>query len=474
MMAESRSDTTVVVVGGGLAGMAAAAALVTRGFVAAGGGVTLVEARRQVGGRAASFEDPAAGDLVDACQHVALGCCTNFLDLCRQTGIAGRFRRDQTLWFIGPDGVRAACRAWRFLPAPLHLLPLLGSMRHFSIADKLNLALGMLAIARPVGRAEDPGDRGVLAWLEAAGQRQRVIELFWRPVIESAVGESLELVALAAARKVIVDGFLAHASAIELHVPLEPLGSLFGGGLAGWLADQGVAIETGTTATEITRTAAGSIGSVAVQGVGGSLKEIRCRGCILAVPWKQAARLVPDVVPVAAASFAGSPITAVHLWFDRQVVDLPHAVLVGRLSQWVFRPDDSDGGGYCQVVISASRSLAGMDRQEVVDRVVAELKEVFPAARAATLQRARVVTDPTAVLSVRPGVDRCRPVSATAVPGLFLAGDWTATGWPSTMEGAVRSGRLAADAALEFLGQPGSTLVPDLPRNPLIRLLAGP
>lgn len=473
MTTERRSEERVVVVGGGLAGLAAAAAMVTAGYATSAGRVRLVESRRSVGGRAASFEDPARRELVDACQHVALGCCTNFLDLCRRTGIIDRFRRDDTLWFIGEDGSRAACRAWRWLPAPLHLLPLLGTMPHFTIPEKINLAHGMLAIARAPQAASAMHGRGVLDWLESTGQHPRVVELFWRPVIESAVGESLELVAFAPARKVIVDGFLSHPSAIDLHVPREPLGTIFGEGLAGWLSGRGVSIETGVTATSLERSRADGVFAVTVQHAGGAEERIACRACILAVPWRQAAKLVPDIVPADANSLVGSPITAVHLWFDRPVVDLPHAVLVGRLSQWVFRPDDTSGNGYCQVVISASRGIAGVDRQDVVDRVVADLREVFPAARRAKLLASRVVTDPTAVLSVRPGVESFRPATDTTTPGLFLAGDWTATGWPSTMEGAVRSGRLAAEAALRWIGNPCPSIVPDLPKNAVVRLLLG-
>jgi zeta-carotene desaturase len=143
---------------------------------------------------------------------------------------------------------------------------------------------------------------------------------------------------------------------------------------------------------------------------------------------------------------------------------------VGRVSQWVFR---GDAPGHCQVVISASRDLLGGDRDAVLDRVVGEIRDVFPAARDARLLESRIVTDPTAVLSVRPGVEAVRPAARSAVPGLFLAGDWTATGWPSTMEGAVRSGRAAAEALAAAAGRPLRALVDDLPRGLLVRLLAG-
>jgi squalene-associated FAD-dependent desaturase len=466
----STSDLTgrphVVVIGGGLAGLSAAASLSSADIR-----VTVLEARRRAGGRAASFEDPVAGGLVDACQHVAMGCCTNFLDLCRQAGLADALRRDRTLWFIGPDGDRAACTPSRMLPAPLHLAPLLLGMRHFSFREKLSLGLGMLKLARyrePAGNDTVPSRDTALAWLRGVGQPERVIRLFWQPVLESALGESIDLVSTAAARKVAVDAFLAHRDAADLFVPTEPLGSLFGERLVGWLQRRGVTVESGWSVTAIERGADGR--AVAVRCGDGRLP---CDAAIVALPWRQAARVVPDLVPAADERLAGSPITAVHLWFDRDCIDLPHAVLVGRVSQWVFRPDTVEGRqpGYCQVVISASRGLLGGDRDAVLDAVVAELRQTFPRAREAVLVDARVVTDPTAVLSVRPGVDAFRPAAVTAVPNLFLAGDWTATGWPSTMEGAVRSGRLAAGAAGRHMGRPVAPLTADLAKNPVVSLL---
>ena len=452
----------IAIVGGGLAGLAAAAAL-----IGSGARVTILEARRRAGGRAASFEDPVAGGLVDACQHVAMGCCTNFIDLCREVGLAAALRCDRTLWFIGPDDRRAACTPSRLLPAPLHLAPLLFGMRHFSLREKAALGLGMLRLAR-WRPGPDSARPTALEWLRGIGQPDAVIRLFWQPVIESALGESIDLVDVAAARKVAVDGFLAHREAADLFVPTVPLGALFGERLVAWLTDRGVAVEAGRSVTALVRDPAGSIAAAVADGA-----PLPCDAAILAVPWKAAARLVPDIVPPADDRFAGSPITAVHLWFDRDCIDLPHAVLVGRVSQWIFRPDDGPRG-YCQVVISASRGLLDGDRDRLRDTVVAEVRSAFPAAREAALLDSRIVTDPTAVLSVRPGVDAVRPLARTAVSNLFLAGDWTATGWPSTMEGAVRSGRLAAVAAAERLGIPCRGLAADLPRGPLVRgLLAG-
>ena len=193
------------------------------------------------------------------------------------------------------------------------------------------------------------------------------------------------------------------------------------------------------------------------------------------------------MLPPVDESFVGSPITAVHLWFDRQIFDLPHAVLVGRVSQWVFQGDKEhiekdekpSGGGkegmahHCQVVISASRGLCDGNREHLLETVVAELREIFPEAQAARLIRSRVVTDPTAVLSVRPGIDTVRPSARTPIQNLFLAGDWTQTGWPSTMEGAVRSGRHAASVLIGSMNGTERPVVEDLRKNAVIRLFVG-
>ena len=460
----SQAPHNVIIVGGGLAGLAAATALVDTECT-----VTILESRRHVGGRAASFEDPVGGGLVDACQHVAMGCCTSFLSFCMQTGIADFLRCDRTLFFIGPDGSRTACTPSRVLPAPLHLLPLMFSMNHFSMLQRIQLGVGMIRLARL--RLND-SDRRLTAsdWLKRTQQPTKVVEYFWRPVLESALGENVDLVSVQAAQKVIVDGFLAHRTAADLYVPTLPLGELFGKRVAQWLDDHGVVLKTSSAVTDIRRQSDGQLDSVVCGN-----EEYPCDAMILAVPWRQAGRLVPDLVPAADESLTGSPITAIHLWFDRPVIDLPHAVFLGFTSQWVFQADASHGteSGYCQVVISASRGLFEGDRDVLLEKVLDEIRSAFPKARNAKLLNSRVVTDPTAVLSVRPGVDSVRPTANTSVNNMFLAGDWTATGWPSTMEGAVRSGRVAAEALRDYLGLPNGRCVVDQRKNLLVRFLLG-
>ncbi len=203
---------------------------------------------------------------------------------------------------------------------------------------------------------------------------------------------------------------------------------------------------------------------------------------MLAVPWSKVGSIVSE--PIAAgwpalADFrciSSSPITGVHLWFDRAITQLPHAVLVGRLSQWIFyhpseRQQATDQEHYYQVVISGSRDLAGSDRQQIVEQVRSELAAVWPEAGRARLLRSRIVTEQEAVFSAQPGLDLVRPAQRTPIERLFVAGDWTATGWPATMESAVRSGYLAAEAVLEQTGRAMRFVVDDLRRGLLAQLL---
>jgi uncharacterized protein with NAD-binding domain and iron-sulfur cluster len=214
-----------------------------------------------------------------------------------------------------------------------------------------------------------------------------------------------------------------------------------------------------------------------------------CDAVIVAAAWRRVNELIPDSIQAALPELNGlhqlesAPITAVHLWFDRPISDLPHAVLPGRTSQWIFNHGVQSFTGkematdvkahYYQVVISASRDLENHPRDEIVSDVVAELTSIWPETATAKLLSARMITEQHAVFSVRPGSDELRPSQRTAIRNLFLAGDWTATGWPATMEGAVRSGYLAAEGVLSLLGQSAKVLVEDLPRSWLVRRLVG-
>jgi zeta-carotene desaturase len=195
---------------------------------------------------------------------------------------------------------------------------------------------------------------------------------------------------------------------------------------------------------------------------GGAVRCVRAAGqdlqadfYICALPFERVPAVAPDL-GIDVSAFEHSPITGIHLWFDRPVTDLPQATLLDRTIQWMFNKHE---GRYVQLVVSASRSLVEMPRGDVIDLAVRELGEFFPAARAARLEKAHVVKELRATFSARPGLERARPDARTPVQNLFLAGDWTRSGWPATMEGAVRSGYLAAEAVAEAAGAPRAFLI---------------
>jgi squalene-associated FAD-dependent desaturase len=495
---------SVAILGGGLAGLAAAVALCQRGVQ-----VELFEARQKLGGRAGSYTDRDSGQLVDHCQHVAMGCCTSFLDFCRQTKLLSLLTRHRRLHFFGPDGKRRDFQATPLLPAPLHLAPALMAQRYLSSADRRAIAWAMVRLAR-LSPADTDNDPTIGQWLRDQEQSTAAIEHFWQVVLVSALGESLDRASLAAARKVFVDGFLAASSAYEVFTPDVPLGDLYDDRVAAWLRKRGVTIHLGCPVSQIAERHEfrSTLGVTCKDGSASEFDFV-----IAALPWRR----LPEILSVelaakmqgaatAARTIEPSPITGIHLWFDRPITDFPHAVLVGRLTQWVFarqvqspmskvqsQKERVQGSGfrvqesgsvcgrwtvdsglfYYQVVISASRNLAGRERDDVLREVLGDLNAVFPELREAKLVRWQMVTDQEAVFSVRPGLSRIRPPQRTEVPSLFLAGDWTNTGWPATMEGAVRSGYLAAEALLQLLGRRQTIVVPDLPRGWLARLLVG-
>jgi squalene-associated FAD-dependent desaturase len=441
------NSNRIAIVGGGLAGLAAAVELSGRGLH-----VEVFESRRQLGGRAGSFREPNSDSLVDHCQHVSLGCCTAWLDFCRRTGLEKFTKRHATLHFFGPDGRRCDVGAARWLPAPLHLLPSLLRLSYLTWSERLGILRAMRQL-KAASTTDDPLGPTIGQWLLEQRQTPRAIELFWTPVIVSALGESLDRVSVPPVRKVFVDAFLGKRHAYEMIVPTVPLGELYGNKLKGWLRDRGIIVHRECAVKQLCGDQHGVRELEIATGERQNFTAV-----IVAVPWRRINDLLSEQLRAALPELQGirrlesAPITAVHLWFDRAITELPHAVLPGRTSQWMFnRGNEGSTGHHYQVVISASRELADQLRTKVIDKVLAEIAELWPEAKTAKLLQARMITDQLAVFSVRPGVDQLRPLQQTSVSNLFLAGDWTATGWPATMEGAVRSGFMAAEATLRFL-----------------------
>lgn len=466
----SRERHRIAVVGGGLAGLSAAWFLAR-----AGAYVTLFEARQTLGGRLRSFTDDAAGMVVDTCQHLALGCCTEFLAFLKNLGLLQLVDRHRAIFFACEGGQVCRFAASPWLPPPLYLLPALGRLRMLTAAEKLALLRGAwrLATARvPIGQQPQ---ESVDTFLRKHGQSENVIRRFWVPLLVSAASETLDRIPLRVARFVVREVFFRSRSGCELWIPNVPLRELCDRHIRRAIEKAGVQVYTGCAVKAI----------IPNQGrwhvcLAQNRQEV-FDGVVLAVPWWTVSRLLPPTLKeslfgdrpptsVGEDKFTAAAITGVHLWFDRSGFDVPYAVVPGRLAQWVFRPrfiapKERQPQGtahiratgvdhpwwYCQVVISASHRLCVGSPGECLDSVLTELKACFPALRAARLMHSRIVTEPAAVLSVAPEACLRRPPQKTAEPGLALAGDWTDTGWPGTMESAVRSGRRAAEALLRDL-----------------------
>jgi zeta-carotene desaturase len=450
-----------------LAGLAAGCALADAGFR-----VTLFERRPYLGGRASSYQHPGTGEVVDNCQHVLLGCCTNLVDFYRRIGVEEKIHWFERLVFVEPDG-RHSVIAPTWLPAPLHTAPSFLLAPSLGLGDKLAIARAMLAMARG---ASDDGRENFRHWLERHGQTPRAIERFWKVVLVSALNEDLERSSVSYGAQVFRESFLKSAAAGRMGVPTVPLTELYNA--AGeYIRQRGGEVQLRASVEAFT--AEQERVKLCVAG-----NEVVCDCALLALPFNSLGAVLPqgqEAEPLrrSVQEMESSPITGIHLWFDRQVTDLEHAVLLDRTIQWMFHKSKllgratEGGGSYLELVVSSSKSLLDKSKTEIVDLAVRELGEFFPAARNARLVKSTVIKEVHATWSPAPGVDRHRPPVVTAWPRVFLAGDWTATGWPATMEGAVRSGYLAAEALARAAGVRGSRfLVPDLPARGLMRLLS--
>jgi len=468
------------VIGGGLAGLSSAVALAEAGLQ-----VRLFEKRPHLGGRATSYTLPD-GSEVDNCQHVTLGCCTNLADFYSRVGAAGKIRFYDRLYFVDAQGRRSTMEASP-LPAPMHLAPSFLLFGSLNLADKRGIANAIMAIATAGGRP--PGIDGIsmLDWLQQRKQTSAAIDRFWRVVLVSALDEELSRTDALYGIEVFWKGFLANRNGYRVGIPSVPLAELYEGCREAVLRRGGeVRLRAGIREIRARYNRFES----AVMDDG---SEISADACIAAVPHDTLLNLLPQELTQKDGALPGlaniktSPITGVHLWYDRTVMTEPFLTLLDHTTQWVFnktllygtnetdraaaRPSSQSDlssepeadGQYLQLVISASYDLVQKSRQEIIDLCCRELAEVLPATRDARLRKATVIKEINATFSPSLGVDRWRPAQKTSVDNLFVAGDWTRTAWPSTMEGAVRSGYLAAEALLDASGEPRTFLQPDLP-----------
>jgi len=401
---------SVAIAGGGLAGLACAAALGDAGYE-----VDLFEARPFLGGRATSYE--IANETIDNCQHILLKCCVNLLDFYERLGVRDRIAWHRDFYFIEPGGRFSILRAGS-LPAPLHFTEAFLRASWLTFGEKLALGRALLAIRTERTSRRDLAQITMLDWLREKNQPPRVIERFWRQVLVSAINEELDRMAAVHGFQVFWLGFLAARDSYEMGIPNVPLGDLYSPDV--WLSRPNVRIHTRA-----------------------KVEKLSPEGAIVNGERRTADAYV-DALPPTDVEF--SPITGIHLWFDRAVTELPHGTLLDRTIQWFF---NKDRGRYLQIVVSASRSLLETPRQDVIDLALRELREFLPRAREASIVKAHVVKEARATFSATPAMEARRPNARTEHSNVFRAGDWTANGWPATMEGAVRSGYLAAEAVSE-------------------------
>jgi len=444
----------VVVVGGGLAGLAASLALADHGMR-----VSVLEKNPRLGGRATSYRLPS-GESIDNCQHVTLRCCTNLEDFFRRAGVADKIHFHDQLIFADSKGRRGCIKPSK-LPAPLHLAPSFVAFPLLTLRDKFSIARAMLRIVTSGGSPKIGDGTTMLEWLRKEKQTPGAIDHFWRVVLVSALNEELDRTDARYGILVFWKAFLSNSAGFGMGIPAVPLADLYASCCAP-IQNHGGEVRTRCLVNQLDL----SNGNVAAVRLDGG-DEVRGDYYVLAVPFDRLVKLVPEEIGRTEmfTNLSVSPITGVHMWFDRPVMNEPFLTSIDHTIQWIFNRTNQ----YIQVVISASRDLANRSQQEIVDVCRHELNELLPAAKEASLLRAVVIRENSATFSPAPGCDRWRPSQRTVVRNLFLAGDWTNTGWPATMESAVRSGYQAAEAILASQGSPASVVQPDMPTTGLAR-----
>ncbi len=445
---DSPTAKRVAVLGGGLAGLSAARRLLELGF-----GVTLVEKRPFLGGRAFSFRDPESGVEIDNGQHVFLGCNSHYLHYLREIGAIDRaYVQDRLLAEIVRGGVRGVLSSTPWL-GKLHLFPSLLRYPHLTSVDKLRAmyALLVMKLTDPAKHAARLDAETGYEWLRRHRQSERAIENLWNLFVLPALNDDVRVVTAGAMLMVFREALLRDPSDARMGLARVGLTALAGEPSQAHIEARGGELRLGRGVRAI-RVRDGSVEGVELQD--GSF--IEADACVSALPFD----VLLDVLPedVAAGDFFASargletaPIVGLHIWYDRPVMDETFAAFLDSPVQWVFNKSliqgaDAEDGQYVCVSLSGAWEHVDRSKEELRRTFTEEMARVFPAARGAEITRFLVVKERRATFRSIPGAAAHRLSQATPIPNLFLAGDWTRTGWPSTMESAVLSGVLAADA----------------------------
>jgi squalene-associated FAD-dependent desaturase len=441
------SETRVVVVGGGLAGISAALSCADSGAA-----VTLVERRGHLGGLTRSFR---YGDWwFDNGQHVFLRCCTAYVGFLDRIAADGDVTIQPRLAIpvLSPGQPTGWIRRSPRLPAPLHLTASLARYRSLPVADRLRLGLAAIPLSRLDLADPHLDDTTFGCWLEAHGQRPRSVEALWDLITVPTTNLPASEASLAVAAKVFQTGLLTEASAADIGWSAVPLGRLHGDRAMAALQAAGARIVTGERVTGVNTDGHGFV----VRTEHGA---VDADAVVVALPHEAVAGILPPAALPHVdrlTALGTSAIVNVHVVYDRRVTDLAMAAAIDSPVQYVFDRTGSAGvehGQYLAVSLSNADGLLSVRPGELIEVITAALAGLLPGARRARVVDALVTRERAATFRAVPGTARMRPPARTAVPGLALAGAWTDTGWPATMEGAVRSGRAAARAALIATGR---------------------
>ncbi len=456
MVSELRSPGArdhCVVIGGGLAGLSAACALVDQGVQ-----VTLLEKRPFLGGRAYSFTDAETGQEVDNGQHVYLGCCTAYTGFLQQLGVFERttLQRRLRIPVVDRKGKVGLFSSAPFLPAPLHLLPSFLTFPHLGLRDKIRAALTMLSIHR----MDREKHRDALEaqtfkdWLKHHGQSERSCDVLWNLITLPILNDSVSDVSAYMGIMAFQDGLLHGRNSANIGFSRVGLTELISDAAKDYITQHGGQVLLGNTAIKLIITNGN------VTGVDTGSEVLQADTVVSAVPWDVLPELLPqeliaDPFFVPANKLEWAPIVGIHVWYDRPVMEEEFLATLDSPLQWVFNKSSIQGlpgpGQYLCVSMSGAWEHAPMTKEALLAIVLPELERVFPEAAAATVERFIVVKQLAATFRCTPGAQAHRLPQQTPVGNLVLAGDWTQTGWPATMESAVRSGLLAAEEAVRSL-----------------------
>ena len=440
----------------------------------AGADVTVLERRPYVGGRAYSYLHPALEEVVDS-QHVLLGCCTNLLEFCTQAGLDDRIRWYDKQTFLTPDGRRSPIEP-ASLPVPMQYTGSFLRASMLGVADKAAVARGLMGLMRG-----EPGndEESVAQWYRRTGQTEGAVRRFWEPIVLATLNDSSDNCSMRYGAKVFYELFLKTAEGGRLGIPTVPLSEFYAAG-ARLVESRGGRVALRESVDALAQREDGRW----ELRVGDAVVHV-ADDVVLALPFEQTERLVrtmslergsdvQDELLATMGRFVHAPFISILLWFDREITDLDHAWLLDTTIQWFFhksriRQYAPGSGSYVELVIAGSRTELPKTRAEILEPALAELQRFFPEVGRAKLLKSGILKEARATFSVTPGLETSRPAQATGIPGLFLAGDWTRTDWPSTMESAARSGRLAAGAVL---GDAGRFLKQELAPEGMMRWLA--